>query len=70
MNAADRALIRDLVARARLAAIEDEPKPRRRYPRCVYCGRKNQSTSGSVACDLHRDLPQLDPKYATEEAAA
>jgi hypothetical protein len=35
---------------------------------CVYCGK--QRWRGNVACFLHRDLIELDPKYRREQVAA
>lgn len=65
MNAVDLALVRDLVARARIANEQPDDVARIRNHRCVYCGHRHRSAQ-SVACPLHRDLPALDPKYAVE----
>lgn len=72
MTPVERALVRDLVARARIererAVREDDEVGVPSEPRCVYCATWLRSRF-DVACTKHRDLLELDPKYALLAAA-
>lgn len=69
MSPRELSMLRDLVARTRLAAEaarrreDEETRWPRLGPWCVYCGRRVSGRS-VLACQEHRDLLAVDPKYA------